>query len=62
MTDKDIQEAIENCFWRTDIGGVYVCSGDVVPCNKHIYDGKCPTLIELYGLSCMQKESGDDNG
>lgn len=48
MTDKDIQEAIDKCFWRKDVGGVYVCSGDVVPCEKHIYDGKCPTLIELY--------------
>lgn len=56
MTDKDIQEAIENCFWRKNIGGVYVCSGDIVPCEKHIYDGKCPTLIELYA-----KERGTEN-
>lgn len=48
MTDKDIQEAIDNCFWRKDVCGAYVCSGDLVPCGKHIYDGKCPTLIELY--------------
>lgn len=48
MTDKDIQEAIDKCFWRKDIDGVWICSGELVPCKKHIYDGKCPTLIELY--------------
>ena len=56
MTDKDIQEAIKNCFWREVINGVYVCTGDIVPCEKHIYDGKCPTLIELYA-----KERGTEN-
>lgn len=55
MTDKDIYEAIDNCIWRRDIGGVWVCGGDIVPCEKHIYDGKCPTLIELYA-----KERGTD--
>lgn len=54
MTDKDIQEAIDNCIWRRDILGAWVCGADIVPCEKHIYDGKCPTLIELYA-----KERGD---
>lgn len=56
MTDKDIQEAIKNCFWREVINGVYVCTGDIVPCEKHIYDGKCSTLIELFA-----NERGTDN-
>lgn len=33
MTDKDIQnviKAINECFWRKDIGGVYICRGDIV--------------------------------
>ena len=56
MTDKDIQEAIENCFWRKDIGGgIYVCKGDLVPCEKHIYDGKCDTLINLF------RQKGDNH-
>ena len=63
MIDKDIQEAIDKCFWRKDVGGVWLCSGDVVPCEKHIYDGKCPTLIELYekerGTECGAKMGGD---
>ena len=56
MTYKDIQEAIDNCIWRKNVGGEWVCGGDIVPCEKHIYDGKCPTLIELYA-----KERGTEN-
>lgn len=56
MTDKDIQEAINDCIWRMNVCGVWVCEGDVVPCEKHIHDGKCPTLIELYA-----KEKGIEN-
>ena len=55
MTDKDIQEAIDKCFWRQNINGVWVCGGDIVPCEKHIYDGRCPTPIELFA-----KKEGDD--
>ena len=55
ITDKDVQEAIETCLWRKDIGGVWICSGDLVPCKKHIYDGKCPTLIEFFS-----KEKGEE--
>ena len=48
MTDKDIQEAIDNCIWRRDVSGIWICAGDVVPCEKHIHDGRCHTLIELF--------------
>lgn len=48
MTDKDIQKAIIECFWRKDIGGVYICRGDIVPCTKHIKEGKCDMLKRLF--------------
>lgn len=57
MTDKDIQEAIENCFWRVKVAGIYVCRGDIVPCEKHIDDGKCETLIKLF---TQQGDNHDD--
>lgn len=48
LTDKDIQDAVENCFWRKDVQVVWVCSGDIVPCLKHIDDGGCIMLQELF--------------
>lgn len=54
-TDKDIQDAIENCKWRKDLHGVWICEGDIVPCLKHINDGRCDTLIKLFA-----KEGADD--
>lgn len=48
LTDTDIQSAIETCIWRKDIGGAWVCAGDIVPCLKHIEDGKCDTLMRLF--------------
>ena len=55
LTDKDIQSAIETCIWRKDVGGVWVCTGDIVPCLKHIDDGKCDTLMRLF-----EQEGADD--
>ena len=54
ITDKDIREAVETCIWRKDCCGVYVCAGDIVPCEKHIDDGRCDTLIKLFA-----KEKGE---
>lgn len=48
LTDNDIKEAIEKCIWRRDVCGTWVCAGDIVPCLKHINDGKCDTLIRLF--------------
>lgn len=56
LTDKDIQDAIENCGWRHDVCGVWVCGGDIVPCLKHIDDGRCDTLIRLFA----QEGESDD--
>lgn len=62
MNSKDMLEEIElnlvvkKCFWRKDIGGEWVCSGDLVPCLKHIYDGKCPTLIEFFSKENSEEQ------
>lgn len=48
LTDKDIQDAIEKCEWRRNFGGIWVCVGDIVPCIKHINDGRCDTLMKLF--------------
>ena len=47
-TEKQIFEAINNCIWRKDVGGIYICTGDCCPCEKHIADGMCDTLIRLF--------------
>ena len=48
LTDKDIQDTIENCKWRKDLHGTWICAGDIAPCLKHIDDGRCDTLIKLF--------------
>ena len=45
LTDKDMQDAIENCTWRIDFDGTWICGGDIVPCLKHIDDDRCDTLV-----------------
>ena len=48
LTDKDIQDAIEKCKWRRNFGDIWICDGDLVPCIKHINDGRCDTLMKLF--------------
>lgn len=48
VTQEMINEAVDNCMWRQNVGGVIVCSGDIVPCYKHINDGRCDTLKKLF--------------
>ena len=52
MTDKDIQDAIENCHWKTDNRQLNlakgVCIALCIPCAKGVAAGQCPTLIELF--------------
>lgn len=48
LTDEDIKTAVENCHWRRDVCGIWVCGGDIVPCLKHIDDGRCDTLKRLF--------------
>lgn len=49
ITQKQIDDAIKNCYWRKEIGGVDVCAGDVIPCRRCIELGKCDTLKQLFG-------------
>ena len=48
LTDKDIQDAIKNCEWRKELHDIWICTGDIVPCLKHIDDGGCDTLKKLF--------------
>ena len=48
LNDETIHNAIETCEWRMAVGGTWICKGDVVPCLKHIDDGRCDTLTKLF--------------
>ena len=48
ITEEEINKAIDNCHFRHDVGDVRICAGDVIPCFKHIEDGKCSMLRELF--------------
>ena len=55
LTDKDIQDAIEKCKWRRNFGDIWICGGDLVPCIKHINDGRCDTLMKLFAKERRQQ-------
>ena len=62
LTDKDVQDAIENCKWRKVLHGTWICEGDIVPCLKHIDDGGCDTLIRLFAKDInVPNKKGADN-
>ena len=48
ITEKQIDEAIEKCYWRKEIEGASICTGNVLPCTKAIEKGLCEALINLY--------------
>lgn len=56
ITDKDIQDAVESCKWRKYLGDTWICVGDLVPCLKHIDDGKCDTLRNLFAKERRESE------
>lgn len=47
LTEKQLQDAIKNCKWRQDFGGVDICTGDCAPCKHIIKSGQCYTLRVL---------------
>lgn len=47
-TGDPIEDAIKKCKWRLEFDGAWICRGDLVPCLKHIEDGRCDTLIKLF--------------
>lgn len=48
ITEKQINEAIEKCYWRKEVDGASVCCGNVLPCVLAIEKGLCEALSELY--------------
>lgn len=47
LEQEEMKNAIENCVWRVDVGGAYVCKGALKPCMVALNNGECDTLIEL---------------
>lgn len=54
ICDEQINEAIENGVWKIDVGGVYICTVDECPRQKHINGGLCDTLKELFGREVVE--------
>ena len=48
ITEEEINKAIDDCHFRHDVCGVRICAGDAIPCFKHIEDGKCSMLREMF--------------
>lgn len=55
---KQATEAIKSCHWRKDLGGVPVCFGECLPCERAIERGTCDTLNKLFREN--QKEGTKD--
>ena len=52
---KQATKAIKHCYWRKDLGGIPICSGMCLPCERAIENVKCEILIKLF------KEQREDN-
>lgn len=48
ITQKQIDDAINNCEWKRDCKGVDICGGEIGVCGRIIESGKCPILRELF--------------
>ena len=59
LTEKQLQDAIKNCKWRNDFGGIAICTGDCAPCDLIVESGKCDTLITLVHESRKEDTNGD---
>ena len=55
---KQVVKAIKHCHWRKDFGGVPICSGMCLPCERAIDRGQSEVLIKL--LKGNQKEGNID--
>lgn len=56
MTQKEINEAIETCYWRQIVHGIAICRGDCAPCMRIIDQGKCDTLKQIFAKEPFEKE------
>ena len=57
IKQEDIDNAIKECYWRKDVGGVSVCGGMLTPCVRIIESGKCDTLIDFFS-----RKDGEEYG
>ena len=48
ITQKEIDDTINNCEWKMNCNGVDVCGGELGACGRIIESGKCPILKELF--------------
>lgn len=48
ITEEEVMKAIKKCHWRTDVGGIPICAGECVLCEKAISRGTCDTLKKLF--------------
>lgn len=48
ITQKEIDDTINNCEWKINCNGVDVCGGELGACGRIIESGKCPILKELF--------------
>ena len=53
---KQVNHAINKCYWRKEVYGVNICTGMANPCARVIDRGECDTLKKLYA------KEGEDNG
>lgn len=51
---EKVHYVMSKCQYRKDIDGIGVCSLNVAPCEKILYDGKCEAVAEWY------QEGGDE--
>ena len=51
---KQIHHVMSKCQYRKDMGGIGVCSLNVAPCEKVLYEGECEAVAEWY-----QSKGGD---
>lgn len=54
MTEKEMKHAIRTCHWKS-LDTYSICRCVVLPCQRVLEKGECPTLIEL-----LQKEKENE--
>ena len=45
---QQIRYVMSKCHWRRDMGGVGVCSLNILPCERVLYKGECEAVAEWY--------------
>lgn len=46
--DEPFKTIIENCSWRLHQWDTDICTGDVMPCEKLVVEGKCDELKRYF--------------